>query len=60
MGWSKCRLIYVVVTAKGIGNGTPLACVITKPEIAQALTKRIHFNTFGGNPGFLHFSFNII
>lgn len=40
----------IVVTAKGIGNGTPLACVITKPEIAQALTKRIHFNTFGGNP----------
>lgn len=38
--------------AKGIGNGTPLSCVVTRPEIAQALTKRIHFNTFGGNPGF--------
>jgi len=40
----------IVVTAKGIGNGTPLAAVITRPEIAQALTRRIHFNTYGGNP----------
>jgi alanine-glyoxylate transaminase/(R)-3-amino-2-methylpropionate-pyruvate transaminase len=36
--------------AKGIGNGVPLAAVVTKPEIAQALASRIHFNTFGGNP----------
>jgi alanine-glyoxylate transaminase/(R)-3-amino-2-methylpropionate-pyruvate transaminase len=36
--------------AKGIGNGAPLAAVVTTPEIAQALTSRIHFNTFGGNP----------
>ena len=36
--------------AKGIGNGVPLAAVVTTPEIAQVLASRIHFNTFGGNP----------
>lgn len=40
----------LVVMAKGIGNGVPLAAVTTRSEIAQALTNRIHFNTFGGNP----------
>ena len=40
----------IVVMAKGIGNGVPLAAVTTRKEIAQALTNRIHFNTFGGNP----------
>ena len=40
----------IVVMAKGIGNGVPLAAVTTRSEIAQALTSRIHFNTFGGNP----------
>jgi alanine-glyoxylate transaminase/(R)-3-amino-2-methylpropionate-pyruvate transaminase len=36
--------------AKGLGNGVPLAAVTTRMEIAEALTQRIHFNTFGGNP----------
>jgi alanine-glyoxylate transaminase/(R)-3-amino-2-methylpropionate-pyruvate transaminase len=36
--------------AKGIGNGAPLAAVTTRMEIAKALTQRLHFNTFGGNP----------
>ena len=40
----------IVTMAKGIGNGCPLAAVITTPQIAGALTQRIHFNTFGGNP----------
>lgn len=40
----------IVTMAKGIGNGAPLAAVVTTPEISQALTSRIHFNTFGGNP----------
>eukprot|EP00878_Enallax_costatus_P016280 GHUV01017077.1.p1 GENE.GHUV01017077.1~~GHUV01017077.1.p1 ORF type:complete len:353 (+),score=83.79 GHUV01017077.1:232-1290(+) len=35
----------IVTMAKGIGNGLPLAAVVTTPEIAAALTKRIHFNT---------------
>ncbi|MFN2324474.1 MAG: aspartate aminotransferase family protein [Gemmatimonadales bacterium] len=40
----------IVTMAKGIGNGMPLAAVTTRAEIAQTLTQRIHFNTFGGNP----------
>jgi alanine-glyoxylate transaminase/(R)-3-amino-2-methylpropionate-pyruvate transaminase len=36
--------------AKGIGDGVPLAAVVTTPQIANAMTSRIHFNTFGGNP----------
>jgi alanine-glyoxylate transaminase/(R)-3-amino-2-methylpropionate-pyruvate transaminase len=40
----------IVVTAKGIGNGVPLAAVTTTKEIAASLTQRVHFNTFGGNP----------
>jgi hypothetical protein len=35
----------IVTMAKGIGNGLPLAAVVTTPEVAAALTKRIHFNT---------------
>ncbi|KAM0953771.1 putative alanine--glyoxylate transaminase [Dioscorea sansibarensis] len=40
----------IVTMAKGIGNGIPIGAVITTPEIAQALTRRSYFNTFGGNP----------
>ena len=40
----------IVTMAKGIGNGAPLAAVVTSSEIAQSLTEAIHFNTFGGNP----------
>jgi alanine-glyoxylate transaminase/(R)-3-amino-2-methylpropionate-pyruvate transaminase len=40
----------IVTMAKGIGNGCALAAVVTTQKIAQALTSRIHFNTFGGNP----------
>jgi len=40
----------IVTMAKGIGNGVPLAAVTTRREIADSLTGRIHFNTFGGNP----------
>ena len=40
----------IVTMAKGIGNGFPLAAVTTRREIAEALTGRVHFNTFGGNP----------
>ncbi len=40
----------IVTMAKGIGNGAALAAVVTTSEIASALTNRIHFNTFGGNP----------
>src|SRR3954470_363813 len=40
----------IVTMAKGIGNGAPLAAVVTTPKIAKTLSSRIHFNTFGGNP----------
>jgi alanine-glyoxylate transaminase/(R)-3-amino-2-methylpropionate-pyruvate transaminase len=40
----------IVTMAKGIGNGCPLAAVVTTPQIASVLARRIHFNTFGGNP----------
>jgi alanine-glyoxylate transaminase/(R)-3-amino-2-methylpropionate-pyruvate transaminase len=40
----------IVTMAKGIGNGCPLAAVVTTPEIGGVLAQRIHFNTFGGNP----------
>ncbi len=40
----------MVVLAKGIGNGIPLAAVTTRREIADAYTSRLHFNTYGGNP----------
>lgn len=40
----------MVVMAKGIGNGMPMAAVTTTREIAEAYTDRLHFNTYGGNP----------
>ena len=40
----------MVVMAKGIGNGVPLAAVTTRRKVAEAFTKRLHFNTYGGNP----------
>ena len=40
----------IVTMAKGIGNGAPLAAVVTTPKIAATMTQKIHFNTFGGNP----------
>lgn len=40
----------IVTMAKGIGNGIPLAAVVTTPEIAKVMSRRLHFNTFGGNP----------
>ncbi|MFQ5806640.1 MAG: aspartate aminotransferase family protein [Phycisphaerae bacterium] len=40
----------IVTMAKGIGNGTPLGACTTRPEIAENLARRLHFNTFGGNP----------
>lgn len=36
--------------AKGIGNGFPLAAVVTTPEIAKVMGTALHFNTYGGNP----------
>jgi 4-aminobutyrate aminotransferase-like enzyme len=35
--------------AKGMGNGSPIGCTVTTPEIAEAV-KGATFSTFGGNP----------
>lgn len=40
----------VVVMAKSIGNGFPLAAVVTRSDVAEAFSKKLHFNTYGGNP----------
>ncbi len=40
----------IVTMAKGLGNGQTIAAVTTRAEIAQALTRRTHLNTFAGNP----------
>lgn len=40
----------IVTMAKGIGNGFPLAAVVTTPAVAKTMSQALHFNTFGGNP----------
>jgi 4-aminobutyrate aminotransferase-like enzyme len=41
----------IVTIGKPIGNGHPLAAVVTTPEIAHSfMTGMEYFNTFGGNP----------
>lgn len=40
----------IMVMAKGIANGFPLSCFITREEIAQAFKPGDHFSTFGANP----------
>jgi hypothetical protein len=41
----------IVTLGKPIGNGHPLAALVTRPEILRSLTQRSDvFSTFGGNP----------
>jgi 4-aminobutyrate aminotransferase-like enzyme len=41
----------IVTMGKPMGNGHPLALLVTRPEIAAALAAETgYFNTFGGNP----------
>jgi len=41
----------IVTMGKPIGDGHPLAVVVTTRAIAEAFSKKFHyFNTFGGNP----------
>ena len=41
----------IVTMGKPIGNGHPLAAVVTTPEIAKSFANGMeYFNTFGGNP----------
>jgi hypothetical protein len=44
------HMLLFLIFVQGIGNGIPIGAVVTTPEIAQVLTRRSYFNTFGGNP----------
>lgn len=40
----------IVIMAKGIGNGYPIAAVVARRDIAESLAKKFYFNTYGANP----------
>lgn len=40
----------IVMMAKGIGNGYPLAAVVARREVAEAMAGKFFFNTYGANP----------
>lgn len=40
----------IVTMAKSLGNGAPIAAVVTRREIAETMRQKLHVNTFGGNP----------
>jgi len=40
----------IIILAKGIGNGFPLGAVIARKHIAEAMTDRFMFHTYGANP----------
>ena len=40
----------IMVIAKGIGNGYPLAAVVAKREISETMAGKFYFNTYGANP----------
>jgi alanine-glyoxylate transaminase/(R)-3-amino-2-methylpropionate-pyruvate transaminase len=40
----------IVVVAKGIGNGIPLGAVIAKRDIAESMSSKFLFHTYGANP----------
>ena len=40
----------IVVVAKGLGNGVPIAAVATRREIADSMSSKQFFVTYGGNP----------
>ena len=40
----------ILVTAKGLGNGFPVAAVLATEKAAAGMTPGLHGSTFGGNP----------
>jgi alanine-glyoxylate transaminase / (R)-3-amino-2-methylpropionate-pyruvate transaminase len=40
----------IITMAKGFGNGAAIGGVIMKTDVAEALSGKMHFNTFGGDP----------
>ncbi|MBM4321818.1 MAG: aspartate aminotransferase family protein, partial [Deltaproteobacteria bacterium] len=41
----------IMTMAKGFGNGASIGGVICTDEVAASLSGKLHFSTFGGNPG---------
>lgn len=40
----------IVVMAKGMGNGYPIAAVVAKRAVAEAMSDKFLFHTYGANP----------
>jgi alanine-glyoxylate transaminase/(R)-3-amino-2-methylpropionate-pyruvate transaminase len=40
----------IVVMAKGIGNGIPLGAVVARKEVAESMSEKFLFHTYGANP----------
>ena len=40
----------ILTTAKALGNGFPIAAMLTRSEVAKSLTVGTHGSTYGGNP----------
>lgn len=40
----------IMVIAKGIGNGIPLAACVARREIAEVMAEKFYFHTYGANP----------
>lgn len=40
----------IMVIAKGIGNGIPLAAVVARREVAETMASKFYFHTYGANP----------
>ncbi|OED38666.1 aminotransferase [Chromatiales bacterium (ex Bugula neritina AB1)] len=40
----------IIVCAKGMGNGFPIAAVISKREVAAPMAEKFMFHTYGANP----------
>jgi len=40
----------ILVTAKGLGNGFPVAALIARREVAEAMANKFYFHTYGANP----------
>ncbi len=40
----------IVVMAKGIGNGIPLGAVVARKEVAECMSEKFLFHTYGANP----------
>jgi alanine-glyoxylate transaminase / (R)-3-amino-2-methylpropionate-pyruvate transaminase len=40
----------IITMAKGLGNGAAIGAVVMKSDVAESLSGKMYFNTFGGDP----------